>query len=80
MDPTAVHEGVIVVDPGGAQSAAGAAAAAFVSGSGATLEWVRVDADLVTVRVSATVNSWFPLMATRTVAQEASARATRVDG
>ena len=62
-----------IVDPASAQVAAEAAAAAFVSGSGATLTSVTVTANRVTVRVSAHVNSWFPFMPDRTVTQQASA-------
>ena len=64
-----------VVDPADAQVAAHSAAAAFVSGAGATLESVSVDGNRVTVRVSAHVDPWFPLMSARTVSEEATAEA-----
>lgn len=67
--------GGIVVDPAAAQAAASSAAAAFVSGSGATLSSVTISGDRVTVRVSATVDPWFPVMSTRTVSSQASATA-----
>jgi hypothetical protein len=62
-----------VVDPVAGQAAAESAAAAFVSGSGATLTSVTVSGNSVSVRVEANVDSWFPFMSDRTVAQEASA-------
>ncbi|WP_116996856.1 hypothetical protein [Desertimonas flava] len=67
--------GGIAVDPGRAQAAASVAAAAFVSGSGASISSVSVDGDRVTVRISATVDPWFPIMSTRTVSSQASATA-----
>ena len=67
--------GAVAVDPASAQAAAASAAAAFVSGSGATLSSVTVDGDRVTVRVSATVDPWFPVMSTRTLSSQASATA-----
>lgn len=67
--------GGVAVDPGAAQAAASAAAASFVSGSGASISSVTVNGDRVTVRISATVDPWFPIMSTRTVASQASARA-----
>jgi hypothetical protein len=62
-----------VVDPGEAQSAASSAAAAFVTGSGASLGSVSVNGTEVTVTVSATVDPRFPLMSSRTVSATASA-------
>ena len=65
----------VVLDPNAAQSAAYSAAAAFVSGSGATLTSVTVNGNEVTVQVSATVDPWFPVMSTRTVSSTAGAQA-----
>lgn len=76
IDVDAVRDGVVVLDGPAAQSAAGAAAAAFVSSTGAQLVAVAVDGTRVSVRVAATVDPWFPVMATRTVAATASATAT----
>ena len=54
---------------------AAAAAGTFVSQAGASLQSVSVDGNRVTVVVSASVDSWFPLMSGRTVTQRASADA-----
>jgi Flp pilus assembly protein TadG len=75
LNADALRAGEIVVDPGDAQATAAAAAGNFASGSGATLQSVVVDGDRVTVVVSATVGSWFPLMSDRTVTQRVTARA-----
>lgn len=69
------NAGGVTVDAAGAQAAASAAAAAFVSGSGASISSVSVNGDQVTVRISATVDPWFPIMSTRTVSSQASATA-----
>ena len=69
IDVDAVRAGATAVDPAQAQAAASAAAGAFVSGSGASLVSVVVDGDVVTVRVAATVDLWFPVMRSRTVTQ-----------
>ena len=79
IDVDAVRAGTTAVDPAQAQVAAAAAAGAFVSGSGASLVSVAVDGDVVTVRVAATVDPWFPVMRSRTVTQDATVRATRAD-
>jgi hypothetical protein len=75
LDPTAARNGAIAVDSADAQAAAHAAAASFVAGSGASLQSVSVDGNRVTVRVSAAVDSWFPIISSRTVTQQASADA-----
>jgi hypothetical protein len=75
LDPVAARNGDVVVDPGAAQAAAYTAAASFVAGSGAALESVSVNGNRVTVRVSAAVDSWFPMISSRTVTQQASADA-----
>ena len=79
IDVDAVRAGATAVDPAQAQVAAASAAGAFVSGAGASLVSVTVNGDQVTVRVSATVDPWFPVMHTRTVSQQATVRATRGD-
>jgi hypothetical protein len=65
----------IHVERAEAQQRAATAAGAFVSRAGATLQSVSVDGNRVTVVVSASVESWFPLMGGRTVTQRASADA-----
>jgi hypothetical protein len=65
----------MLVDPDEAQQRAAAAAGTFVSSAGASLQSVNVEGNRVTVVVSASVDSWFPLMAGRTVTQRASADA-----
>lgn len=67
------NAGGVAVEPAAAQRAAASAAAAFVTGSGASIASITVDGDRVTVRVTATVDPWFPIMATRTVSSQASA-------
>lgn len=76
VDAELLRTGTVGLDPAAAQAAASAGAAAFVSGSGATLSSVSVDGARVTVRVSAVVDPWFPVMSTRTVSKTASATAT----
>lgn len=80
LDAEAVREGVIVVDGVAANAAASAAAATFVSATGATLQSVSVEGDQVTVVVSADVDTWFPMIPDRTVTERATARAGRVTG
>jgi hypothetical protein len=75
LDPAAARNGTVIVDPAAAQAAAYGAAASFVAGSGATLQSVTVAGNRVTVRVSAAVDSWFPVISSRTVTQQASADA-----
>lgn len=77
LDGEALGTGEIIVDPLSAQFAAEEAVSGFVAGSGATIDFVTVSDDRVSVRVSAAVDSWFPFMPNRTVAQEATAVATR---
>lgn len=76
VDAERLRSGAVILDPGAAQAAAAAGAASFVSGSGAAVSSVVVDGSRVTVRVSAVVDPWFPIMATRTVSKTASATAT----
>ena len=61
------------VDPDEAQAEAYAAASAFTSEAGASLQSVRIVGNRVEVVVSAHVDSWFPMMSGRTVTQEAAA-------
>src|SRR5262245_17397293 len=75
LDSAAARNGTVVVDPAAAQAAARAAAASFVAGSGASLQSVSVNGNRVTVHVSASVDSWFPIISSRTVTQHASADA-----
>ena len=75
LDAEALRAGDVVVDAGLAQSTAAAAAGAFVAGSGASLQSVAVEGDRVVVVVSASVDSWFPLMSDRTVSRQVTARA-----
>ena len=65
-----------MLDGAAVESAVGAAAAAYVSSTGAELVDVSVDGTRVSVRVAATVDPWFPVMAARTVTSTASATAT----
>ncbi len=60
LDADALRDGAIVVDQAQAQTAASAAASAFVSGSGATLQSVSVTGDQVTVIVAADVERVVP--------------------
>ena len=75
LNADALRDGSIEVDPAAANAAASAAAAAFVSDAGATLQSVSVDGDQVTVVVSASVDAWFPMISDRTVTERATARA-----
>lgn len=61
------------VDQDEAQADAYAAASAFTSEAGASLQSVQVVGNRVEVVVSAQVDSWFPIMSGRTVTQAASA-------
>lgn len=79
IDADVVRGGGLLLDPDSASAAARSAASAFVSGAGATLQSVTVDGDQVTVVVSATVDSWFPVMSDRTVTERATARIGRVE-
>lgn len=75
LDRHAIGEGGVAVDAAAAQSTAGAAASAYVSTTGLHLDSVVVTGDQVTVSVSGTVGSWFPLLGDRGVTRTASARA-----
>ena len=75
LNADAIRDGLIEVDAAAANTAASAAAAAFVSDAGATLQSVTVDGDEVTVVVSAGVDAWFPMISDRTVTESTTARA-----
>jgi hypothetical protein len=77
VDGDLLRDGVLAANPAQAQATAAAAAGAFVSHAGGTLQSVSVSGSTVTVVVSATVNPWFPLMSGRTVSKSATANATR---
>ena len=79
LDADALRGGAVMIDGAQAQAAAQAAASAFVSGSGASLQSVTVNGDQVTVVVSANVDPWFPIMSARTVSEQATARASEID-
>lgn len=80
LDVAVLRDGTVTVDAAAAQAAASRAAAASVAGSGVQLSSVTVDGPRVSVRVAATVDPWFPVMATRTVTSAASATATEGSG
>lgn len=73
LDADSVRRGAVTIDPAAAHAEASAAAAAFVAGSGVQLTSVAVVDGEVRVTVSATVDPWFPVMATRTVGATAAA-------
>jgi hypothetical protein len=75
LDGDLLRQGMLSVNP--AQATAAAAAGAFVSRAGGTLQSVSVSGSRVTVVVSASVNPWFPLMSGRTVSKTATANAMR---
>jgi hypothetical protein len=77
VDGDLLRDGVLAANPAQAQATAAAAAGAFVSHAGGTLQSVSVSGSTVTVVVSATVNPWFPLMSGRTVSKSATANASR---
>ena len=74
VDAAALYSGGgFFVDPDDAQAEAYAAAAAFTSEAGASLQSVDIVGNRVEVVVSAHVDSWFPVMSGRTVTQESAA-------
>jgi hypothetical protein len=77
LDGDLLRHGTLSVRPAQAQATAAAAAGAFVSHAGGTLQSVAVSGSRVTVVVSASVNPWFPLMSGRTVSKSATANAVR---
>ena len=70
LDADLLREGTVSANPAQAQATAAAAAGAFVSHAGGTLQSVSVSGSRVTVVVSASVSPWFPLMSGRTVSQD----------
>lgn len=75
LDAELLRDGGIAANPAQAQATAAAAAGAFVSRAGGTLQSVAVSGSRVTVVVSASVSPWFPLMSGRTVSKSATANA-----
>ena len=68
------RDGAATIDASGARAAALDAAAGLLSGSGATVTSVTVTADEVVVTVSRRVESWFPVLSSRTVVETGRAR------
>jgi hypothetical protein len=77
LDGELLRQGTVSVNPAQAHATAAAAAGAFVSHAGGTLQSVSVSGSRVTVVVSAAVDPWFPLMSGRTVSKAATANAVR---
>jgi hypothetical protein len=68
------RDGAATIDATGARAAALDAGAGLLSGSGATVTSVTVTADEVVVTVSRRVESWFPVLSSRTVEETGRAR------
>ena len=80
LDADLLREGTVSANPAQAQATAAAAAGAFVSHAGGTLQSVSVSGNRVTVVVSASVSPWFPLMSGRTVSKSATPANAMRDG
>ena len=77
LDGDLLRSGTVSANPAQAQATAAAAAGAFVSHAGGSLQSVSVSGNRVTVVVTASVSPWFPLMSGRTVSKSATASAQR---
>jgi hypothetical protein len=77
LDGDLLRDGTVTANPAQAQATAAAAAGAFVSRAGGTLQSVSVAGSRVTVVVTASVDPWFPLVSGRTVSKSATANALR---
>jgi hypothetical protein len=77
LDGDLLRDGTLSANPAQAQATAAAAAGAFVSHAGGSLQSVAVSGDRVTVVVTASVSPWFPLIRGRTVSKSATASANR---
>jgi len=77
LDGELLRDGMVTANPAQAQATAAAAAGAFVSHAGGSLQSVAVSGNRVTVVVTASVDPWFPLISGRTVSKSATASAER---
>jgi hypothetical protein len=77
LDGDLLRAGTVTANPAQAQATAAAAAGAFVSRAGGSLQSVSVTGSRVTVVVTASVDPWFPMLSGRTVSKAATANALR---